>query len=91
MTTTASEPPWLAGLLVCPSCHETLEALPDPRAFACANGHSYPVVGGIPRFVPEGSYADNFGFQWTTFRTTQLDDDERAESEEAFGPKTELY
>lgn len=33
----------------------------------------YPVHNGIPRFVPESNYADNFGMQWNHFRQTQLD------------------
>ena len=33
----------------------------------------YPVRNGIPRFVPESNYADNFGMQWNHFRQTQLD------------------
>lgn len=33
----------------------------------------YPLRGGIPRFVPETNYADNFGMQWNHFRQTQLD------------------
>ncbi len=33
----------------------------------------YPIRDGIPRFVPESNYADNFGMQWNTFRQTQLD------------------
>jgi SAM-dependent methyltransferase len=28
---------------------------------------------GIPRFVDDEGYAKNFGMQWTSFRTTQLD------------------
>lgn len=35
--------------------------------------HRYPIRGGIPRFVPESTYADNFGMQWNYFRQTQLD------------------
>lgn len=35
--------------------------------------HSYPIRNGIPRFVPEVTYADNFGMQWNQFRQTQLD------------------
>ena len=35
--------------------------------------HRYPVLKGIPRFVPESNYADNFGMQWNHFRQTQLD------------------
>ncbi len=33
----------------------------------------YPIVRGIPRFVPESGYADSFGMQWNRFRETQLD------------------
>jgi SAM-dependent methyltransferase len=35
--------------------------------------HRYPVLKGIPRFVPKSNYADNFGMQWNHFRQTQLD------------------
>jgi SAM-dependent methyltransferase len=35
--------------------------------------HRYPVLGSIPRFVPESNYADNFGMQWNHFAKTQLD------------------
>lgn len=38
------------------------------------DGHNrYPVRNGIPRFVPESNYADNFGMQWNHFAKTQLD------------------
>ncbi|MCG8524833.1 MAG: class I SAM-dependent methyltransferase [Opitutales bacterium] len=32
-----------------------------------------PIVRGIPRFVPESNYADNFGLQWNKYKSTQLD------------------
>lgn len=35
--------------------------------------HRYPIQNGIPRFVPQSNYADNFGMQWNHFRQTQLD------------------
>ncbi len=35
--------------------------------------HRHPIRGGIPRFVPESNYADNFGMQWNRFAKTQLD------------------
>lgn len=39
-----------------------------------ATSHSsYPIVGGIPRFVPEDNYSESFGLQWRRFRQTQLD------------------
>lgn len=38
------------------------------------DGHyRYPILNGIPRFVPESNYADNFGMQWNHFAKTQLD------------------
>jgi 2-polyprenyl-3-methyl-5-hydroxy-6-metoxy-1,4-benzoquinol methylase len=40
----------------------------------CAQGHRWPIVAGIQRFVHSGTnYADAFGLQWNTYRTTQLD------------------
>jgi SAM-dependent methyltransferase len=33
----------------------------------------FPIVDGIPRFVPPDNYAASFGFQWNRFRATQLD------------------
>jgi ubiquinone/menaquinone biosynthesis C-methylase UbiE len=36
-------------------------------------GRSYPVVRGIPRFVPTANYAGSFGFQWNRHAQTQLD------------------
>jgi SAM-dependent methyltransferase len=33
----------------------------------------YPIIEGIPRFVPAENYSANFGLQWNRFRTTQLD------------------
>ena len=35
--------------------------------------HRYPIRNGIPRFVPQSNYADNFGMQWNHFRQIQLD------------------
>lgn len=32
-----------------------------------------PIIRGIPRFVNESNYSDNFGLQWNKFRSTQLD------------------
>ena len=39
----------------------------------CPQGHSIPVVGGIPRFVGDDNYAAHFGEQWKRYRLTQLD------------------
>ena len=33
----------------------------------------YPIRSGVPRFVPDGLYANSFGRQWQWFRTVPLD------------------
>jgi 2-polyprenyl-3-methyl-5-hydroxy-6-metoxy-1,4-benzoquinol methylase len=35
--------------------------------------HCYPIIEGVPRFVPLANYSSNFGIQWNRFRQTQLD------------------
>ena len=42
-------------------------------ALCSDDGASFPVLKGIPRFVPAENYADAFGEQWLRFRKTQLD------------------
>jgi SAM-dependent methyltransferase len=72
----------LVKLLECPACNGTLRICgPTTRdtrfesgELACSDCEMrFPVVNGIPRFVPESNYADNFGLQWNSFRHTQLD------------------
>jgi 2-polyprenyl-3-methyl-5-hydroxy-6-metoxy-1,4-benzoquinol methylase/uncharacterized protein YbaR (Trm112 family) len=41
-------------------------------------GKSYPIVRGIPRFVPEANYTDSFGMQWNHWREVQLDSSTQA-------------
>jgi len=42
--------------------------------YCSSNGtKKFPIVEGIPRFVDRENYASNFGDQWNTFRSTQLD------------------
>jgi SAM-dependent methyltransferase/uncharacterized protein YbaR (Trm112 family) len=36
-------------------------------------GRNYPIVSGIPRFVPADNYCDSFGLQWNKYRKVQLD------------------
>ena len=33
----------------------------------------YQIERGVPRFVEESNYADNFGMQWNLYSKTQLD------------------
>lgn len=72
----------LLELLRCPSSGQSLK-LEDYNAnlaeiedgwLVSADGQNrYPILKGIPRFVPQSNYADNFGMQWNHFRQTQLD------------------
>jgi SAM-dependent methyltransferase len=71
--------------LRCPTCQRTLER--DGESLSCGQ-HQFPIVRGVPRFVPDDSYAGNFSFEWQVHKRTQLDDAERRESEETFRQKT---
>jgi SAM-dependent methyltransferase len=72
----------LLNVLCCPRCAGGLSLLPSEQdEFGVRTGTltcggcpaSFPIVGHVPRFVPQASYADNFGFQWNTFNATQND------------------
>lgn len=52
-----------------PANSETFEA----KLISADGSCCYPIRNGIPRFVPESNYADNFGMQWNYFAKTQLD------------------
>lgn len=56
---------------VCPT-HRSALAL-EGSTLVCAHSEQFPVIGGIPRFVPAENYAVAFGLQWKRFRKTQLD------------------
>jgi SAM-dependent methyltransferase len=46
----------------------------DEGELVCQNcSQNYPVINGIPRFVPAANYADTFGYQWNMHFKTQLD------------------
>jgi len=55
----------------CPRCHDELSPVGD--SLRCAAGHGYPIVSGIPRFVPSQEYSGSFGYQWKAFAKLQLD------------------
>lgn len=57
--------------LVSPATGSPLR-LESGRWVGDANEH-YPIVDGIPRFVPDDNYASAFGDQWQRFPRTQLD------------------
>jgi len=37
------------------------------------DGNFFPTINGVPRFVEQHNYTDNFGFQWNKFQKTQID------------------
>jgi SAM-dependent methyltransferase len=39
----------------------------------CQQGHTFPVVRGIPRFVAADAYTSSFSYEWQRFARTQLD------------------
>jgi 2-polyprenyl-3-methyl-5-hydroxy-6-metoxy-1,4-benzoquinol methylase/uncharacterized protein YbaR (Trm112 family) len=70
--------------LVCPQCQENLdmEILETGKdgetiktaTLTCQNcKKEYPVINGIPRFVPLENYASSFGLEWTIHAKTQYD------------------
>ena len=66
-------------LLCCPGCSGGLSApgsgehLNDAELTCDGCDATYPVVGGIPRFVPDEEYTSSFGYQWLRHARTQLD------------------
>ena len=59
--------------LICPQHCALLQSNSSGATLRCSEGCEYPVINGIPRFVPKENYADSFGIQWNAFRSTQLD------------------
>jgi len=69
--------------LACPRCLGPLDCARTARGSgsqliegvlscgACAA--EFPVVGGVPRFVPRENYASGFGLEWTRHARTQYD------------------
>jgi uncharacterized protein YbaR (Trm112 family) len=45
---------------------------------SATSGRAYPIVDGVPRFVPTEGYTSSFGMQWNMFSATQLDSATRA-------------
>jgi len=75
------------AILRCLSCQGAL--LPVENGLTCAAcRRHYPVVKGVVRFVDAEHYAGSFGFQWLTFRETQLDTERSRRSEADFCRRT---
>jgi len=78
----------ILSILRCPGCGKALDQ-GEREEYLCAHcNRIFPVVGDVPRFVNADSYADSFGFQWQRYRRTQLDTEERGQSESDFRRRT---
>lgn len=71
----------LLDVLCCPECRGGLRFDGTSSASTIESGTlhcqgcraEYPIINGIPRFVPAENYASSFGWQWNRFPKTQLD------------------
>jgi len=72
------------SLLVCPTCREQLTCVRsdadtargtiiEGRLDCTSCGRNYPLIAGVPRFVPRENYASGFGLEWTKHARTQYD------------------
>lgn len=71
------------SLLACPDCGEALEISAAGKRMGdrviegkltCRGcGATFPIVGGVPRFVSRENYASGFGLEWTRHARTQYD------------------
>ncbi len=67
--------------LVCPSCKSALDLSADTQTLKIESGMltcrecttQYPVIRGVPRFVPQDHYTQAFGYQWLQHAKTQND------------------
>lgn len=81
---------WTDLRVICPDCRGALTVGTD--SFSCMScGRTYPVVDGVPRFVPSQEYTSSFGFEWHRHPGTQLDSvSGKSRSRETFAAKTGL-
>jgi SAM-dependent methyltransferase/uncharacterized protein YbaR (Trm112 family) len=71
------------GLLVCPHCQSSLRltdvkrgdslTVEDGTLVSEQCNQEFPIVNGVPRFVPRENYASGFGLEWTKHARTQYD------------------
>ena len=73
----------LAPILRCLRCRGQL-TLQDSGFQCCACSNVFPITNGVLRFVESQGYAENFGFEWTKYARTQLDDEVSNVSERQF-------
>lgn len=46
----------------------------ESGVLAASSGERYPIVRGVPRFVADERYSDNFGYEWRRWPRLQFDD-----------------
>jgi len=68
----------LLAWLRCPVCRSRLSVNSEldeiqTGRLTCTQGHAFPVLRGIPRFVSQDAYTSSFSYEWDHFRKTQLD------------------
>lgn len=85
MTATTGE--GLMAQLRSPVDGEPLEFDPQRSVVQAASGNTWPVVGGIPRFV-ESQHLESFGRQWNRYEVAH-DDEDRATFEAKTGTRLE--
>jgi SAM-dependent methyltransferase len=77
----------ILSILQCPSCRLSLSA--TQSGLSCTRcGALYPSLNGVVRFSQDSNYVENFGFEWSRFARTQLDQRDGEESERAFRERT---
>ncbi len=86
-------PEQVLAILRCLSCGRMLRRASENEgeedSLVCTNcDRHYPSVKGVIRFVDAQVYAGSFGFQWLTFKTTQLDNEQSRVSEADFRRRT---
>lgn len=75
MTTAATEPLSLTGLILCPTCRAPLtEGAPADRIACAGCGHAVPVAAGVPRLAAE-AYVASFGRQWNRYDVARPEED----------------
>jgi 2-polyprenyl-3-methyl-5-hydroxy-6-metoxy-1,4-benzoquinol methylase len=73
----------LLPMLRCLRCRGKLGI--QESGLRCSNCSTlFPVTNGVLRFVDSQGYAENFGFEWTKYARTQLDDEVSNLSERQF-------
>jgi SAM-dependent methyltransferase len=77
----------IRSILRCPDCG--VELTDNSSGLVCPGCPAeFPFVNGVVRFVDTEKYVGSFGYQWTTYARTQLDDAKSRESETDFRNRT---